>query len=223
MKKTTMYTGTEARAGRYMARGRAARAAQVAAMRGREYSQIYVNKGEFKAVDASSNAAADTTGTLVLLNGMARGDDINTRVGREVTMKSIELHWRAYVTAGTGTDQVHRLLIVYDRQANAAALTGAQVLTTFDTISLKNLENRKRFKIMYDQTIYLNATGEPGAGNVGKWYRRLRHPVTFNSGNAGTVADITTGSLYALVVGSEAAGATAGNILLKTRIRYLDN
>ena len=56
-----------------------------------------------------------------------------------------------------------------------------------------------------------------------KWYRRLNHPVTFNAGDAGTVADITTGSLYFLVVGSEAAGATAGTVSGRVRVRFDDH
>ena len=50
-------------------------------------------KGEMKSVDVyTGSLVADSTGTLQLLNGLARGDDIDERDGREVTMKSIQIN-----------------------------------------------------------------------------------------------------------------------------------
>lgn len=186
-------------------------------------SGLALSTGEFKSVDTVVSQAIDQTGAVTLVNGIARGDEINERTGRELTMRSIQFNARAYATAGTGADQVGRVLIVYDRQTNAAALTGAQVLASFDTNSPRNLENRRRFKILKDWRFPINATGESGSHRVLQFYRRLRHPVTFNSGDAGTVADITTGSIYVLSVGTNAAGATAGSLVGTCRIRYQDN
>ena len=184
---------------------------------------LALGTGEFKSVDTVVSQAIDQTGAATLVNGIARGDEINERNGRELTMRSIQFQARAYATSGTGTDQVGRVLIVYDRQTNAAALTGAQVLASFDTNSPRNLENRRRFKILKDWRFPINATGESGSHRVLTFYRRLRHPVTFNSGDAGTVADITTGSIYVLSVGTNVAGATAGQLVGTCRIRYQDN
>ena len=182
-----------------------------------------LNPGEFKSVDTVVSQAIDQTGAVTLVNGVARGDEINERTGRVLTMRSIQFNARAYATSGTGTDQVGRVLIVYDRQTNAAALTGAQVLASFDTNSPRNLENRRRFKILKDWRFPINATGESGSNRVLQFYRRLRHPVMFNSGDAGTVADITSGSIYVLTIGTNVAGATAGNLVGTCRIRYQDN
>jgi len=183
-------------------------------------------KGEFKAIDHSNTSDCNTTGTLALLNGIARGDDINERTGREVTLRSIELHVRCLATATTGLDQTHRVMLVYDRQTNAAALTFAQVLTATDTVAPRNLENRKRFKILMDRRVNLagNLAAAPQGGSECSFdfYRRLRHPMTFNSGDAGTVADITTGSIYILFVGTVAPGAGAGSVNYYSRCRYED-
>lgn len=210
------------------AEARIARAALVAAARAAPNLMpasrgLVVGKGEFKAVDVLSTATCDTASAVALLNGIARGDEINERTGREVTMKSIQFTYTATVTTGTGTDQRQRVLLVYDRQTNGAALTAAQVLNAADTLSPRNLENRRRFKILYDRTHTLNASGETGSAVTRRFFRRLAHPVTFNSGDAGTVADITTGSLYLVVVGSNAAGVTAGAVAYSSRIRYVDN
>lgn len=127
---------------------------------------LALSTGEFKSVDTVLSQPIDQTGAVTLVNGIARGDEINERNGRELTMRSIQFNARAYATAGTGADQVGRVLIVYDRQTNAAALTGAQVLSTFDTNAPRNLENRRRFKILKDWRFPINAAGESGSHRV---------------------------------------------------------
>ena len=156
---------------------------------------LALSEGELKAVDTNVTQAADTTGGVVLLSGIARGDDINQRAGREVTLRSIECRFLCKATAGTGIDQQQRLLIVYDRQSNGAAPTVAGFLSPSNVQSPRNLENRRRFKVLYDRYYQLSASGESGSEKVFKFYRRLRHPVVFNSGNAGTIADITSGAI----------------------------
>jgi len=185
-------------------------------------SGLSLDQGEFKSVDVAGAYTANTTGAIQLLNGIARGDDINERIGRQVILKSIEMHVVNYVTPTTGIDQTQRILVVYDSQTNATALTILQVLNFVTTISLKNLENRKRFSILLDKLINLNASGESGSKVCWKWYKKLNHETTFNNGDAATVADITTGSLYLISIGSEAAGATAGGTEMQCRIRYTD-
>lgn len=184
---------------------------------------LVVSDGELKSVDVGATVAADATSSVALLNGMARGDEINERIGREVTMRSIQITGCSYVAPAAGIDQNHRVILVYDRQTNAAALTAAQVLSAVNCYAPRNLENRKRFKILFDRTWHLNATAEPNSQHIFKFYRRLAHPMTFNAGDAGTVADITTGSLYLVAIGSVAPGATAGSVLFNARIRYSDH
>jgi len=187
---------------------------------------LQLAEGEFKSVDAGATVDVDTTGTLTLLNGIARGDEINERNGREVTMRSIEFHGDIYPTVTTGTACQGRVLIVYDRQANAAALTVAQVLNAVSTTAPRNLENRRRFKILMDRRLTLPNSSAAAAGSEEhkqiNYYRRLRHPITFNNGDAGTIADITTGSLYVITVGSNVKGVTGANLTFSSRVRYQD-
>lgn len=178
--------------------------------------------GEFKSVDVHAATAVTTTPLVVLLNGIARGDDINERTGREVDMRSIQFSAQVRAATATGVDQTHRVLIVYDRQTNAAAPTMAQVCESATIQAPRNLENRKRFSILFDEIYNLNAAAESGSSRQIRWYRHLNHPETFNSGDAATVADITTGSVYLIVLGTEAAGATSGSIDYWSRIRYQD-
>lgn len=207
-----------------LARQRSGRGAAVAAARSLNSAVrgMQLAQGEFKCVDIAQSLSSDTASAVQLLNGIARGDEINERAGREVVMRSIQVKGIAAVTVGTGIDQVCRVMIVYDRQTNAAALTAAMVLNAVDTYSPRNLENRRRFKIMYDRSFVLNASGEAGSHCMFNFYRKLNHPVTFNSGDAATVADITTGSMYLICIGNVAAGATDGTCTFSSRIRYQD-
>ena len=110
-----------------------------AAMRG-----LVLNPGELKSVDTTVNLSCDTTSAVQLLNGIARGDEISERNGRQVTLKSIEMRCKCRVTAGTGVDQQQRIIVVYDRQTNAAACGVGDVLSSVNLLYPRNLENRRR-------------------------------------------------------------------------------
>lgn len=184
---------------------------------------IRVGEGEFKSIYTAPASYASNTGTVVqLINGLTQGAGIGQRIGQEILMRSVQLNAVSVATAGTGTDQRARILLVYDRQANGGAPAMTDVLESASEVAMRNLQNRKRFKILMDKCIHLNATGESDSEITWRFYRKLRHPVTFNAGNAGTVADIATGSMYLMFYGSNGAGATAGSCLLSARIRFTD-
>jgi hypothetical protein len=165
--------------------------------------------------------ACDTTGALNLLNGVVPGTAVNERLGRAIELESLELHLQDTVTGGTGVDQFHRILIVADRQPNGAALAITDVLDSVSVVSPINLANRARFTILWDEFHHLNATAEAGSQKafyLSKSMKNLR--VIFNSGVAGTIADIATNSVYILTIGSVGAGATAGSCTYRARIYY---
>jgi len=217
------------RVSQQMAAGKLVRQAQVEAARAivsplmPASRGLVVGPGEFKSVDVvDQTIAVDVATGVYLLNGIARGDEINQRNGREVIMRSIQFQYTTRATTATGLAQQHRIMLVYDRQTNATPLTAAQVLTSASTLAPRNLENRKRFKILYDRTFAINPSTESDSEISRRFYRRLRHPITFNGNNAGTVGDITTGSLYLVVVGTIPVGSTAGSITFCSRVRYQD-
>ena len=178
---------------------------------------------EYKSIDTRMNATAVDNGSAVLLlNGCARGDDINERTGRRTTMVSLEAKIYTYATTTTGASQIHRHLLVLDTQPNGSALTPLQVLSAADTFSSRNLENRARFRVLMDRRFSLSAATLSGSRRVFKFYKRLHIPVTYNGGDAGTVADIVTNSLYWIGIGSEAAGPTAGAAQGFFRVRFTD-
>lgn len=212
---------------------REARQAAVDAKRYPNYANrgLQLAPGEFKSIDLSSSAdTIDTTGSVTLLNGCARGNDINQREGREITMKSIQIRGAVSANAQATNDQWARVMIVYDRQTNGTAPAVTDVISSSGICGMRNLENRKRFKILMDRTYVINAN-YTGAATIYsacnnhhflEYYRKLDHPVVFNSGSAGAVSDISTGSLYMIRIGSVTAGTAAAAITFCSRVRYQD-
>lgn len=162
----------------------------------------------------------DSTGFVLLLNGIATGFSIDQRLGREVLMEAVHVRVAASVTASTGTDQLQRWMIVYDKQSNGAALTVTDVLDSAHPSSPLNLANIARFSIIADHEYTLNASAEPGSKKFFDVELPLRRRSIFNAGTAGTVADISTGSLYLITVGTNPAGVTAGQLQLSTRVVF---
>ena len=181
-------------------------------------------KGEWKYSDVTLDGAMDTTGGQTLLNGLSLGNTASTRVGMKVSIRSIELRLVLFATPTTGVDQQHRIQIFLDKQANAAAPTLADQLTGNNFLALRSLTQRRRFKIMWDKTYNINASGEPNTAKVIKMYMKFRRPlvVEFNSADNGTIADIVSNSLYFYRVGSNVAGVNAGSLVGTARIRYTD-
>lgn len=172
----------------------------------------------------ASGNTVDTAGSLILLNGMQLGTTASTRVGQNITIRSVECRVINRVTAGTGVDQTHRFGLYVDKQCNGVALTGVDLLNAATIYGLRNLNNRSRFKCLLDKFIVLNATGEPGAEKYWHLYLKFKRPIVvqYNGGNAGTIADINSNSMYIYLIGSQAPGATAGTQTGYYRIRYTD-
>lgn len=215
------------------ARQSSARAAFVAAARANTATRdLQLARGEFKSIDTyGAFGDVDWTGTVALVNGCARGDDINERIGRQITMRSIQATILIRSTGAAGTPHVGRVLLVYDRQCNAAALTAANVLATVGSaqavVTMRNLENRNRFSILMDRRVSFSANmGGAGVGmdntRMVQFYRKLNHPVAYNNGDAGSIADITSGSLYLVMVTDTNVAADEPEFSYQTRVRYTD-
>lgn len=177
--------------------------------------------------------AAQNGNAPVLLNGIIQGPDIAQRLGRQVMMTSMYIRgvllpsgnltigaasntWSNVVsTAGI---QKARLLVVYDKQANAAPLAKSDLLAglgtagvvtagtgvdaSLGTPAMMNLGNRERFLVLCDKVYTLDAQHPVAHVNI---YKKIRLPVIFNAspgtGGANLWATITSGSVWAVPVG----------------------
>jgi len=185
--------------------------------------------GEIKFLDnapAGSITAGSTAFTAaVLLNGCTNGSDASTRIGRKITMKSILVRYNAALHASSTGGGNFRVLVVYDKQANAAFPTIASILEQTSGTSPMNMDNRDRFSVLIDKQIAIDQFGGNGS-RVVKLFKRSALPTIFNSGTTGTVADMTTGSVYLVLLNIQAGAVvtdTNPDIAFKSRIRFDDS
>jgi len=182
------------------------------------------NVGELKNIDTPVSAPPVTTGTgvLTLLNGCQQGITATTRLGRRVTLKSIYIRANFQVASATTGSCPVRILIVQDRQPNGAAPTAIDILAADQINGLNNLSNSRRFVTHFDHVIPVIGTAGPQAQSA-VLHKNVNIPVEFNSGTLGTVADISSNSLYALVYANNGTGTAAINSLIQCRVRFSDN
>lgn len=179
-------------------------------------------RAELKFKDTTLTGNTSTTAAYYLLNGIAPGTGPSSIIGRKIVMKSIELNWQSAVDAA-GSDQIHRIMLVYDKQPNSVALTLAELLGAgADTMIHKNLDNRQRFTVLMDRKIELNAAAEPNSHVYSKFFKKFRLPATYNATGDATISSISTGSLYLCTIGNIALGLNDGTISGYARLRYTD-
>lgn len=181
--------------------------------------------------------AADNNGAAVTIFGPAVGSQINERIGRRVIVRSVQVRgWWQPAAGATYNEQFSRLIIGIDTQANGTATTptitellgnGAAVPVA-SALSFNNLNNRSRFKILYDWklgNVVMNGVGTllaPGANSITiDWYKKVNFAVTFNSGTTGSPAETITNRLFAFACGTRTTTA-AGQFTLQSRVRFLD-
>lgn len=207
---------------------------------GGNYNQPGFRSAELKYIDVAGALLSDTvavgagnagltaTPTAVLLNGCIQGTDGTTRIGRKISLKKLlfrmNITFQENTTGGTAAGSLAgnvRLLFVYDKQTNGAVPLSTDILLSATVTSPMNLDNRDRFQVIADKVYHVSPVDNAGA--YVKLYKKLNRQTIFNAGNAGTVADITTGSLY-LFVFSTIATTGGGNIIFtyNSRVRFSD-
>jgi len=184
-------------------------------------------RGELKYVDYTNTGTAFTdSGNIFIINGLQPGTGASQRIGKKVTMRS--LLFRVSIAANAPGAIVFqgnvRALIVYDKQTNATAPTVANILEIASGVSPMNMDNRDRFVVLMNKTVPIDQSGGHQSGQM-RFYKKLSLPVIFNNGAAGTVADITSGSVYMVLISEQGLVGAATNQPLGTwytRIRYDD-
>lgn len=178
---------------------------------------------EWKLVEASATTAPQTSGYFTLLNGIAQGDDYTQRQGRSVLLKSLEM--KHYMNSNSGAvKEIIRCICFIDREPAGVAPTVAQVLDQTsgfaNYVAFRNLNFRKRFKIIQDQTTCLNE-GTSNEGVFKKWYFPLNfHTIYGSTGN--TISSINEGALYCLLI-SNYDSPNSPNVNMTFRVRFIDN
>jgi hypothetical protein len=192
----------------------------------------FAGSGELKVIENASAAINPVlaAGNVVAYNLVAQGTDFTNRIGRQIMNKSIL--FRASVQNNQANDtpgDIVRIMLIYDDQPNSAVAVPAvtDILTTADIFSGINLNNRDRFKVLYDKRFTLPSgvysagtltVGSPVPKYVEKFIK-LNHPTIF-SGTGGTIASIGSGSLLMLNLSTQ---NTATTLTHYARVRFTDS
>lgn len=188
------------------------------------------SQGENKFFDTVHNFSIDFTGEVPAtgqLNLIPQGVTDSTRVGRKCVIKSIQMKGQVRLVpaaSATAADMVV-IYVVLDRQANGAAAAVTDVLTGTDvTISMLNLTNSQRFKILKKFTFALVSTAgvTTAYNNVVKplkWFKKCNIPLEF-SGATGAITELRSNNIF-LLAGSGLLDDISSYVGT-TRIRYSD-
>ena len=185
------------------------------------YSAFQKSSGiERKNIDDSSAKWTSTSAawSINCLNDVAQGTTAITRIGRKILIKSVLV--QGIIATNTGNSA--RVLIVYDRQPNGALPAATDVLTSNTIMAVQNLDNRDRFIILadimpYDQEENIS---NPSASSGFGYKRYIKCNLeTIYGGNAGTIADINSGSL--LMMTNCNGGTITGETGIQ-RVRFID-
>ncbi len=198
--------------------------------------------GELKFFDIRK-AATNLTAAGVILDDsiceVAQGVTESERIGRKMTIRSINFRgeWQNGLGTATGTvDGRLRIVIVWDKQANGAAFTVANVLenngAAVDINSFRNLSNAGRFVVLMDKTFNANIPGvaQTAAGtftsyaNAHSWtfYKSCNIPIEYDAA-AGAITEMRSNNvgIFALSQTPVNPGA-ASTVSYTCRIRFSD-
>lgn len=189
-------------------------------------------RDELKYVDDGVANLLPVAGRVTTINGIAEGSGPSARIGRKALMKSIlfrcAVHPNNAQSNPDGT--IVRILCVYDRQTNSTAPTINDVLASGGITAPMNLNNRERFKILFDIFFTIGAAEwDAGAGNIlvagsptpryKAIYKKINKYTIWDDSND-LVADISTGSINIIELSSGNEEVMVG---WQSRIRYYDS
>lgn len=203
---------------------------------------------ELKSVDLPSTTinyttTTATTGTPLCM--LQVGTGVSNRIGRKARLHSLHFHGFTsclIVPGNAVTQEILRVLIVYDKQTNGASATFADVVqsvtqaaaTSSSAIDGMNLNNRDRFEILRDKYFYMPGRAANGAGyNFNDQFvvcspetslttfSKLseRDQVYKADSSPAVITDIATGNIFVVVqgtVGSQYA------LTFSSRVRFYD-
>ncbi len=166
-------------------------------------------------------AIIDAAGNLVQLTNIPQGDTTITRDGSQCKVLSVYVKGVIKISQ-SATSSAFRLMLVWDRQTNQVIYTTADLLldaSSVDSInSPLNLNNKRRFKVLYDKTFGLNINGRSVIPF--RIYKKLNMMIRFD-GSTPSIADLTSNSLSLLMIGDEVTNDPT--ISWIARVRFVDN
>lgn len=183
-----------------------------------------------------NQSVAEDAATINLLNGLAQGDGGTERDGDQA--KFLTLQWNGSLHGPTGgeTAVAHRLMIVLDKQCDSATPAITDILEQQEWQSPLNMDNKMRFKVLYDKQFLLGVDALTGITNNGSIPSRrlIKHYIKLGkkdmgirvrySGTGSTIASLSSNPIYVVQIsqGLQSEGSQSYSDLY-FRMRYVDN
>jgi len=192
----------------------------------------YGGRQELKYLDTAISQELNTTGVVTPLNLIAVGDDNTSRDGRQVCIKSVQLHLRITKFATTSNEKV-RFMLVWDNAVNSGAVPAAQG-TILDNATILNpadnfpkVDNAQRFTILADRLVALGPFSTTATQAVATdlnlsidLYKKMNSVVQY-SGTTAAIGSIQNGGLYLVTCGQLGPGSSS-SAQGGARIRFTD-
>lgn len=180
---------------------------------------------------ATTVADQNAGGTGII--GISGGSGFNQRIGRKIFLKYMSVRIRVFPSLANFTPytQDFRIMLFYDRQPNLALPAATDIMNVNPGLTCQTFQedrNRDRFVRLWDHSDTI--TTQNGAGVNDTSIRlinkviKIRGVQVYNDSANGGVANIQTGSLVWLFLGSSGAagGTTTPYFDMVTRLRYSD-
>lgn len=191
---------------------------------------------ELKFIDTTGqNIAMNNAGSVIPLNLLATGTDINGRVGRQITMKKLYFSYSVFNPIANNSAApngvFYKISLIYDCQNNSVntVVPYNTIFSINHPMSPLNLSNRDRFRVLKEyrgqlSPYTISATGQLATGDPDMSFRNSYLKINLQSifsGTGATLGDISTGSVLLCFVTDE----TPDRAILDyyCRIRFIDN
>lgn len=200
---------------------------------------------ETKVVDFPVGETLSTTPTITHISAIANGTGDFQRIGNLVNFKYLHLALWINQTPGVGISlqaDYCRVAIVYDKSPNGVLPTYASVFqatdnagaNTSDPFVKANIDTKHRFRVLYNQNLFLPAVGvaptvsnggvEEGVGRLRlNKFIYLRWMPSRHIGTTAVIGSVESGALYLLTeTQTIAVGASASVLQGSIRVAYVD-
>ncbi len=173
---------------------------------------------EFKSLDVDIDGTVSVTPSISLINASVAGDDFDTRDGRVIRIKSVQVSLTLFIHASAVNTWL-RCMLVIDKQPNEILLVIGDLIDTTVSHSMRNLNGRKRFVILKDELLVIGSN--QNAPVHWEYYSKMDMKTVYDDSNVGSIVDITSNALYLVLFSSEATNVPS--VGRHTRVRYIDN
>lgn len=176
----------------------------------------YVPKTWFEAKThiVGAGATCSTAGTVVSLVDIVGGSGRDQRTGNRVTFNSIEMRVQARVNTASSQDQLVRFCIVQDLQTVNSTIPSANQIVESNYLSGESLNNRGRFKVLFDKTFQLSEISKTSE------FMYYNLPVNITTEwVANTGPQHSKNGIFCLFIGD---AATPGFLDYNFRMNYMD-